>query len=433
MIRARRTLASRIMLSYVAFALLVAVVFGAGAAAFLYGIEDQFFEQLLADEAVVLDSSYAASGTWARPRYHWMTVHTAVESLPSDIRDGVRAEPRRREFRGEEGRHYHLRPLMVGGGAQTPPAAHRVPRAWLVAEVHEQLFLRPQRRFLLTKWLMLEAAMLVVALGIAVVVARRISRPLALLAQSVRELDPAAPTAWPDAAGDREIAVVAQALNDLQQRVAGFVAREQAFTRDVGHELRTPLAVIRSTASRLHASAIGEVQARPGLERILAACDRLEWAMRSLLELATEQEVRDAQPATAVRPVFEEAVLELEEALAARRLTLESDIPASCTLPATRPVLHIVLGNVLGNVCAHSALGTVRVWWHDGALHVANPVDLHALPDVERLGVSGVRRDQSPGHGFGLELSRRLCERRGLSLDWRLEASEFRVRLGTTA
>jgi signal transduction histidine kinase len=162
---------------------------------------------------------------------------------------------------------------------------------------------------------------------------------------------------------------------------------------------------------------------------VLAACDRLEWAMRSLLELATEERARDTSQATAVRPAFEEAVLELEEALAARELALATDIPAASMLPATRHVLHIVLGNVLGNVCAHSASGTVRVWWHDEVLHVANPVDPDALPNVERLGVAGVRREQSPGHGFGLELSRRLCERRGLSLEWRVEGSEFRVRL----
>ena len=44
---------------------------------------------------------------------------------------------------------------------------------------------------------------------------------------------------------DREIMVLSGALKHLVERVQEFIAREREFTRDVSHELRSPLTVVR--------------------------------------------------------------------------------------------------------------------------------------------------------------------------------------------
>jgi signal transduction histidine kinase len=415
-----RTLRARILTSYVAFAVMVAVVFGFAAAIFLYTAEDRFFEQILAEEAALVEQAWAMSSARPTPRYRWMSVHTDTATMPVDLREAMLAAPRRAEFSGAEGRHYHVRALQVGKTAA---------RAWLVAEVHAQLVLRPRRGSLLANWLAIEAVILATAVALAVLVARRVAKPLSELAASVRALDPT--TGMPlhhPATDDQEIAVLASAIDDLQVRVAGFVAREQAFTRDVSHELRTPLAVLRSTVSRL-ASDTGLIGvARPALIRVLEACDRLEWTVSSLLELARERANTGTPPIIRVRPVLEEVVLELEEPFRVRGLTLEIDLLAGFTLPAEREVLHLVLGNVLGNAWMHSAPGVVRVSCDGPVLVIANPVDAASLPDG--LGTRGARREDSPGYGFGLELSRRLCERSACSLKWHTREDTFEVRLG---
>jgi signal transduction histidine kinase len=423
-----RTLRSRILLSYVGFAVAVAVVFGLATAVFLYSVEDAFFEQLLADEAVPVEAAFARTGVWGAPRFEWMAVYTTMASLPADLREPMQREPRQREFAGRAGRHYHVHPLRVQYAAPSGPAV-AAPRAWLVAEVQGQLVLRPLRSKLLMKWLSVELVILAMAAGLAVLVSRRVARPLSELAASVRALDPASPTpVHRPARDDAEIAVVASALDDLQERVAGFVAREQAFTRDVSHELRTPLAIMRTTAERLVAGGELSPDARRGLSRVLGACERLEWTIRTLLELARERPVASPRAVTVVRPVFEEVVLELEEPLRVRELRVVRTVPSAFTLPVERDVLRLVLGNVLGNACAHAAPGEVRVWSDGVGLLVTNQVYPASLP--ERLGTVGARRDDSPGYGFGLELSRRLCERSGLSLGWRTRGDTFEVRLG---
>jgi signal transduction histidine kinase len=422
-----RTLRSRILLSYVGFAVAVAAVFGLATAVFLYSVEDTFFERLLADEAVPVEASFAQTGVWGTPRFDWMAVYTTMASLPADLREPLQRAPSVREFAGTAGRHYHVHPLGARLIESTGRAA-AAPPAWLVAEVQAQLVLRPLRTNLLMKWLSVELVILAMAVGLAVLVSRRVARPLSQLAASVRALDPATPAqVHRPATDDAEIAVVASALDDLQERVAGFVAREQSFTRDVSHELRTPLAIMRSTAERLVAGDGLSPDARRGLSRVLGACERLEWTIRTLLELARERPVASPRAVTLVCPVFEEVVLELEEPLRSRELRLVRAMPSAFTLPVDRDVLRLVLGNVLGNTCAHAAPGVVHVWCDGGALLITNPLYTASLP--ERLGTVGARRDDSPGYGFGLELSRRLCERSGLSLDWRTRDDMFEVRL----
>lgn len=415
-----RTLRARILTSYAAFALLVAVVFGFAAAVFLYTAEDRFFEQLLEEEAALVEQSWATSAERPAPRYGWMSVHTDSATLPPDLRRAMRAAPSSREFTGTEGRHYHVHPLRLGNGSV---------RGWLVAEVHARLVLRPRRGSLLVQWLAVEAVILAAAVGMAALIARRVANPLSELAASVRALDPTKPTpVHRPEQDDREIAVVASALDDLQRRVAGFVAREQAFTRDVSHELRTPLAALRSTVSRLATDTGVTDVTRPTLTRVLSACDRLEWTISSLLELAREPVNTAKRRSVLVRPVLEQVVLELEESFRARGLTLHTDVPTGFALPAEREGLHLVLSNVLGNACMHSASGRVRVWCDGPVLVVENPVDATSLP--EGMGARGVRREDSPGYGFGLELSRRLCERSGMTLTWCAGDHTFEVRLG---
>jgi signal transduction histidine kinase len=332
----------------------------------------------------------------------------------------MRAEPRRAEFSGTDGRHYHVRPLRRGGTA-TP--------AWLVAEVHAQLVLRPRRGSLLANWLAVEVLILATAVGLAVLVARRVAKPLSELATSVRALDPTARTPLHrPTTDDQEITVLASAIDDLRARVAGFVAREQAFTRDVSHELRTPLAVVRSTVSRLASDKGLSGTARPALVRVLEACDRLEWTISSLLELARERANAGAATMIKVLPIFEAVVLELEEPLRERGLTVSTELAAGFTLPTEREILHLVLANVLGNACMHSAPGVVRVSCDGPVLVIANPVDTASLPDG--MGARGARREDSPGYGFGLELSRRLCERSACTLEWHTHDDTFEVRLG---
>lgn len=417
-----RTLRSRIIVGFVGFATAVAAIFGFSTTVLLYSTEDVFFNALLGEEATHLEASFAQRGQWVPPRHGWMSVHQTTATMPADLRTQVHGTIGRREFRGDAGRHYHLRTLH-GASADDPRAT-----AWLVGEVSSRLVIRPMRAELVQQWMVIELVILAVAIALAIRMAGRIAQPLSALAETVRRLDPARPSMPIGLTGaDAEVALVAGAFNDMRERVDAFVAREQAFTRDTSHELRTPLSVIRSTtAQALHDPALSPA-ARRLLGLALQSAEHMERTVASLLTLTREGAIDMTATACQVRPILEDVVVELSAALDERALELCIAVPRTAVLPVSEVVLHLLLSNMLGNAVVHAAHGPIHIDFEEQRLTVSNPVCGESVPSLATLGVPGVKGEASRGHGLGLSILRRLCEHAGLQAEWQVREGRFEV------
>lgn len=398
----------RLMIAFAGFVLFTAALFGLYAMAFMYSVEDSFFNTMLAQEAGALERQHARDGDWGEPRDASMRLYRDTASLPDDLRAQYQDEPQRREFSGRDGRHYHVLPIDPATGA----------RVWLVAEVSAQLVVRPMRTRALT---FLGASGLVVvalALAIGLWIARRTAGPLARLAALV---DATTPDALPRgvAAGfrDDEVGTLARGIDALIGRIDAFVTREREFTRDASHELRTPLAVIRSAAERLSAGADLDAAARERVSHIRQSALQLEQTVTTLLALAREEQRGDA-PAerVAVLPLLERVVIEQSPLLAGKPVTVDVAVPADVRVALPVPVLNILLANLVGNAFAHTAAGLVRVDVEDDRLRVANSGDGSGPARRWRAPQPFDRSDGSAGYGLGLVILRRLCDRYGIDL-----------------
>ena len=143
-----RTLRSRVAVAFVGFTVAVAAVFGLSTTVLVYSVEDEFFNSVLAEEAVHLEQRQSRDGQWAAPQQAWISVHTSPSTMPSDLGRQIAAAPHQREFSGGAGRHYHVRQLVTAS-SETATAT-----AWLVAEVSSRLVVRPMRTALVRKWLL---------------------------------------------------------------------------------------------------------------------------------------------------------------------------------------------------------------------------------------------------------------------------------------
>lgn len=388
--RPRRRLRNRLALAFAGFTLVVAALFGFYAVAFTYSTEDAFFDAMLEREAASQSRARAERGAWRTPQDAWMTVHADPSSFPADLRAAFTAEPWRVEFRGHGGRHYHLKRI-----APPPP----LPSAWLVAEVSAQLVVRPLRGKILSLLAWSGLATVVMALLLGYALARRTAAPLARLAGRVEDM---APGHLPDDfakdyPGD-EVGVLAHGLEDLARRVNAFIAREREFTRDASHELRTPLAVIRSVAEHLAAEPALSADGRRLLAHAHRSALQLEQTVATLLALAREEGV--APPATsAVLPVLERVVVEQSPRLDGKPVAVVIEVPPDARVAVPAPILHILLSNLIGNAFSHTPAGCVRVDAVHGRLRLRNPA------------AGGDADAPRGGHGFGLSIVRRLCER----------------------
>ncbi|WP_312315920.1 HAMP domain-containing sensor histidine kinase [Stenotrophomonas sp.] len=409
----RRRLRHRLMLSFAGFALLVATLYGFYAVVFVYLVEDQMFSGLLQQEAQAQGTHHARTGQWRTPALPFIQVHPDPGTLPDDLGQRLAAEPWRREFAGEDGRHYHLLRL------DAPE------RAWLVAEVSQQLVVRPMRGGI-AQWLGWSGlAVVLLALLIGAWLARRMTAPLTELAALVDSATPARlPHGFAERLTDDEVGVLARTLERLMARIEDFVTREREFTRDASHELRTPLAVIRSACERMSLRVDLAPDVREQVAYIHQSAQQLERTVSTLLTLAREEHEREKPSEVALLPLLERAIVDHAMLLEGRAIDVDLQVAATAKAYTPPTALQIVVSNLVGNAFAHATAGTISITAVDDGLRIANSGSGLDASTMEPF----VRGTDSAGHGLGLTIVRRVCERHGFefqcaSLDGRVEVA----------
>jgi signal transduction histidine kinase len=256
------------------------------------------------------------------------------------------------------------------------------------------------------------AALAVVAVGIAWLVgrrqARRLARPLEDLEESARRLGDGDFSVRTRRGGIAEIDAVGTALDATAIRLDDLLARERAFSADVSHQLRTPLAGLRL---RLEA-ALERTDPRTGaaIAASLADADRLKVIIDELLALARAGQAASAGPVD-LGALIGELSPEWGARLALHSRDLDVRIdPDAPDARASTAAVRQVLGVLLDNACIHG-VGTVTVTVREASGAVAVDVCDEGPGVQDAEGTLFTRRaDRRDGHGIGLALARRLAE-----------------------
>jgi two-component system, OmpR family, sensor kinase len=218
-------------------------------------------------------------------------------------------------------------------------------------------------------------AALAFGLLFAWVLASWLSRPLRALAQAARRVESGELEARAEPDGAVEQREVAEAFNDMTDRLERVLAAQREFVANASHQLRTPLTGLRL---RLEAASFKADDPSLGaeLEAAEREAERLARLVTSLLALA-----REGERPTPPRPV------DLGEAahLAAERwepqavgkeigLTVLGD--EGVCAAATEEDVAIVLDNLIENALHYSPAGTrVAVRWHRDGEHAVLTVE----------------------------------------------------------
>lgn len=256
----------------------------------------------------------------------------------------------------------------------------------------------------LTAWAVMAAAA-ALALVIAWVTARRHSRrltvPIEALVNTSRLVRDGQLPAPPEPTGIGEIDAVAASLHETSTEVAHALARERAFTRDVSHQLRTPLTRLRLVLDTL--------DGHPDARAAVAELDHIETTIAHLVA------VRRASR-TAPDPID---LNELASTVARRWVgvahTLHRAVGVElCAGPArahaTPGAVAQVIDVLIDNALRHGH-GTVALRTRTTPGGVAIEVtDRGALPAAE---LDHIALPDDTEHGIGLRLARALIEADG--------------------
>jgi heavy metal sensor kinase len=248
-----------------------------------------------------------------------------------------------------------------------------------------------------------------------------------------------------------ELDYLSSTLNAMLARLEDSFRRITQFTADASHELRTPVAIIRTTAEVARRRPRTEKEYAEALDRILAESERTTTLVEDLMQLARADEAGEETVAEPVRldDVVRTACADARQMTVDGGLTLTVGEVDDCTVfgdsAAIRRLLIVLLDNAIKYA---SPAGGIRVdlrlcRWRDRAaarLEVRdNGIGIAAedLPHVfERFyRASKDRSRRIDGVGLGLSIAKSIAERHRGQIEMESEAgkgSTVRVFLPTT-
>lgn len=317
------------------------------------------------------------------------------------------------------------------------PVAGQAGRAMAVIQVAETLELRRTlTRKILIGNLWRQAVLVAVIALVVVVVVQRATRPVRRLSSELegRPEGDLTPIAAPDA--PRELLPLVDATNQVMTRLQHLLDNQSRFVRDTSHQLRTPLAVLKT---QVQSALRGDVQARQALLEIQDTVERATVLANQMLSLAKVEQLRH-QPDADVNDLAEvvrSVALELSPLIADKDLDFEiATVPAP--VRSHEWMLRELTRNLLHNAIRHTPTGgvlAVRVLAGAGcaALTIADCGPGISAELSTRLFQPFSAGDARGGSGLGLAICQEIVRALGGTISLQNRESHGRVQgLDTT-
>ncbi len=245
----------------------------------------------------------------------------------------------------------------------------------------------------------------------------RLLAPLRTLEETAREITTTDLSLRIPERGNDDITALTRTINGMLERLdAGFAAQRQ-FLDDAGHELKTPLTVVRGHLELLDPDDPDDLLATRDL--LLDEVDRMSRLVTDLILLAKSRRPDFLVLGEVDLAPLTRAVLAKARALGDRDWQLDETARGRCVLDEQRvtqallqladnAVKHTDTGAVVAVGSARGD-GVVRLWVRDAGDGIA-PEDREAV--LERFGRSHVRAGDD-GFGLGLSIVRAIADAHG--------------------
>jgi signal transduction histidine kinase len=263
-------------------------------------------------------------------------------------------------------------------------------------------------------------AMLLVGSVLAWLLADRVLRPVKAVTETARSISGGDLSRRIPETGHDEIGVLADTFNDMLGRLETAFETQQRFVSDAGHELRTPITIVRGHLELLE----DDPEERQGtLALVMDELDRMGRIVNDLLTLAKWEQLDFVTPAPVDVHALVDDVLAKAGALGPRNWQVDSF--AAATIDADRQRIIQALMQLAENAVQHTKEGDeiglgafvdrdeARLWVRDTGPGIPFAEQGRVFDRFYRAG--GRRR--SEGAGLGLAIVQAIARAHGGRLE----------------
>jgi two-component system OmpR family sensor kinase len=230
-----------------------------------------------------------------------------------------------------------------------------------------------------------------------------------------------------------ELQPLAAALEAALARLQRSFEQQRRFTNDAAHELKTDVAIVKSSLQLLSMRKRTLEEYGQGLALSLEDCTRLESTVEKMLTLARLEQPLESysSPRTlqfcSLRDTIEESVHQSKPVAELRSIEVRVDFTGDVKVPIDSRDALLLCSNILVNALQHSPEGStvvVAVHAEEGAVQFTVRDQGEGISEEDRASVfepfyrgDPSRSRKSGGTGLGLSICKAICERVGGSIE----------------
>lgn len=285
------------------------------------------------------------------------------------------------------------------------------------------------RRFTWTMLLGSPVALVLAAFG-GYWMSRRALAPVDAIAARAREIGAGELSArLPSRNSGDELDRLSATLNEMLERIENGFRRITQFTADASHELRTPVAIIRTTAEIARSRTRSAEQHEASWTNVVAESERMSRLLDDLMTLARADsgidslEIGPVDLGSCVQDACEEIQVLAEKASLHLRIELAPDCSVRGDVEALRRLCLILLDNAVKYT---PAPGTIQVALQrdpenvvlsvtDSGIGISAEDQVHIFDRFYRA--SSHRSRESGGTGLGLAIAKWIASRHGAAVE----------------
>ena len=287
--------------------------------------------------------------------------------------------------------------------------------------------------------------------GATLLVSRVITKPIvemSRVAANIAELDFSERI---EIATNDEVGRLGASINEISEKLSRSIermrqdiVRRKRLVRDLSHELKTPIGVIKGYAEGLQYGVAADPEQSARYCGVIASeCDRMDGMIRQLLELS-QLENAETPPKIGVFPIeqlFDSLTARFERDMEQKRIRIRLSAPPGARIKADAELLDRALSNLLTNAIRHTPeqgeiLLSMEIEAKSAVLRVFNTGEPIPTEELDRIwdvfySIDQSRGRESGGHGVGLAIVQSIAALHGGSVSARNRADgvEFCVLL----